>query len=211
MPLSVFLWGTDLIDTKTHPEPWKTVDDLWLDARCYGQFGAIWERAEDNIALIMMRESAGKLPDDADVRNVVMLPSRSRTPKSWLTAVFPDPSFARDELGLGSRYNYWDTQRTLLDSNRKREAAYERMLDRLEAARVAALGPEYSPRRRAEPNPRQDDNRPRSWVPMNPNEHGRSALVTEEIKGADGKVREVTVDVRLREIVRRHRSRTVVQ
>lgn len=124
------------MNTKTIPEPDKTASDLWFDYRCHSQYPAIWDRAEENVALIMQRELNGTLPNDDDARMAASFVARSGSPSYWMQFVDMPSWFSRDHLGgRGSMDNYWKTQHRFPEENRKRERAYLDRIAQLEKAR----------------------------------------------------------------------------
>lgn len=132
----------NVLDTKTRPEPHKTADDLWFDMRCHSQYGSLWDRVEDGIALAMSREIHSSLPNDDDVRSAARQLQFIHKPRIDSVTIGNQPGgapswFKRDHLGMGGGENYWRTQDTFPIANRKRDDAYLRMLKNLEKARQA--------------------------------------------------------------------------
>lgn len=123
----------DVLNTKTVPEPEKTVDDLWLDARVFGQYGSLMERMRYGLPL----EVEPQLPDnDANALDYFLfhIPVRPRPDQ------FSVPGwFRRSSLGQGEGDNYWDNQIKLEHRNAKANKELERKKQELERARKARV------------------------------------------------------------------------
>lgn len=133
----------NVLDTKTKPCPGYTADELWFWTRVYSQYGSLWERVEDEIAMAMEQEIKSMLPDDDDVKSAVRALQSQRRPRIdsvELSGKNRAPSwFVRDHLGRGANANYWRTQDMFLTENAKRQAEYQRTLARLELARKKSV------------------------------------------------------------------------
>lgn len=113
----------------------EEVQRLWLEMRETMQYPLLWDRVEENVALVKMRENKGALPTQDDLMAVLMPTSRGGSPAYWMQQVDVPAWFRRDELGMGTSVNYFDTQRTLKQTNARRAAQHRRQLERLETAR----------------------------------------------------------------------------
>jgi len=111
-----------------------TIDALWLEFRSSAQYAKTWDRAEECVALIKRKEMSGTLPTQDDLAGP---PSTSigGSPAYWMQQVDVPKWFVRDELGIGTSVNIYDTMRNLKSGNDKRRRHYDAMLKRLEAAR----------------------------------------------------------------------------
>lgn len=111
-----------------------TIDALWLEFRTAAQHRPIWDRAEECVALVRRKEMSGTLPTQDDLAGALS-PFNGRSPAYWMQQVDPPKWFIRDELGIGSRVNIYDTMRTLAKENKRRRRYYDEMLQRLAKAR----------------------------------------------------------------------------
>lgn len=114
--------------------------DLWEEFRVAAQFAKLWERAEEAVALIRRRELNGSLPTQDDVTSLPRFSSQGGSPAHWMQSCGLKSEsvpqwFIRDELGIGSAVNVFDTARTLKQTNARRRRRYEETLARLEKAR----------------------------------------------------------------------------
>lgn len=126
---------TSILDTKTYPEPDKTADDLWFDYRVGTQYGSLWERAEESIALTMEKAINSPLPKHDDVRGALQAIRAGESLRPRIDDFNVTAKFKRDELGQGAQENYWRTQGAFLSGNKQRDKAYKRMLANLAKAR----------------------------------------------------------------------------
>lgn len=111
-----------------------TIDALWLEFRTAAQYRPIWDRAEECVALIKRKEMSGSLPTQDDLAGPLS-PSTGGSPTYWMQQVYVPKWFIKDELGVGSAVNVYDTARGLEKSNKKRRRDYDAMLLRLASAR----------------------------------------------------------------------------
>jgi hypothetical protein len=108
---------------------------LWDEYRTAAQFAPMWDRAVENVELIRRKELAGNLPSQDDLAGLSPVYNRGGSPAHWMTQVDVPAWFIRDELGIGSSVNVYDTARTLDKTNKKRRRDYADMLRRLADAR----------------------------------------------------------------------------
>jgi hypothetical protein len=104
------------------------------------QFPLFWDRVEENVALVMRRENKGTLPTQEDLAAVMMPLNRGGSAAHWMQMCGlsgePLPMwFVRDELGIGTDVNYFDTQATLPQTNARRAKQHREQLARLADAR----------------------------------------------------------------------------
>jgi hypothetical protein len=122
-----------LTDTKTRPEPSKTVEDLWFELRVASLYGNLWERQENEIALHWGRAGVSVPEDVSSLLGELKASAPRRRP--GINDFYPDPGFRTDELGYGSGENYWRTQHTFPAQNVKRDKQYQQEIDKLKKAR----------------------------------------------------------------------------
>lgn len=128
-----------VLDTRTKPYPDKTADELWFDLRVYSQYGSMWERCEDSVALSMERAINTPLPANDDVRSALRL-IQGGVARPRIDHFDVPAWFKYDHLGTpASGDNYWRTQETFPVANQQRDKAYAKMLKNLEKARQAAI------------------------------------------------------------------------
>jgi hypothetical protein len=128
------------INTRTVPEPHKTVKDLWLDLRVATAYSGIWERTEDAIAQTMERQINSPSPRNDDVRDAIGRIRASSMPRRpSIEDLDPDPGFRTEELGEGSKTSYWETQKAFPEENRQRMRQHALELAKLEKARRARI------------------------------------------------------------------------
>jgi hypothetical protein len=118
----------------------EVVAALFLEMRESMQYPLMWDRVEENIALVLRRENKGTLPTQEDIAAVMMPINRGGSAAHWMqmcgVAGERLPQwFLRDELGVGTGVNFFDTQRTLKQTNAKRAERHKRQLARLADAR----------------------------------------------------------------------------
>lgn len=113
----------------------EVVQALWLEMRETMQYPRLWERVEENIALVMKRENKGTLPTQDDIMAVLMPAARGGSAAHWMQQVDIPAWFKRDELGLGTSVNYFNTQATLKQTNARRAVQHQKQLERLANAR----------------------------------------------------------------------------
>lgn len=112
-----------------------TIDALWLEYRVAAQFAKTWDRAEECVALIKRKEMSGTLPTQDDLAGLSGS-AMGGSPAYWMQQVAPAPKwFVRDELGIGTGVNVFETARGLAKSNKRRRREYADMLQRLADAR----------------------------------------------------------------------------
>lgn len=111
------------------------IDALFEEFKVAAQFAKTWDRAEENVALIRRKEMSGTLPTQDDLAGLAPTSSRGGSPAFWMQQVNPPEWFVRDELGIGSRVNIFDTMANLKRTNARRAKTYTEMLNRLAEAR----------------------------------------------------------------------------
>lgn len=113
------------------------IDALFLEFKVAAQFAKTWDRAEENVALIRRKEMQGSLPTQDDLAGLTTTISRGGSPAYWMSQVYDTPPrwFVRDECGVGTADNVFDTIATLKETNLRRSRKYAEMLRRLEQAR----------------------------------------------------------------------------
>lgn len=111
------------------------VKSYWEEFRTSAQFAPVWDRAVENVELIRRKEMGGQLPTQDDITGLVPSVSRGGSPAHWMQQVDIPSWFIRDELGIGSSVNIFDTQSNLERTNAKRARQYKDTLARLAKAR----------------------------------------------------------------------------
>ena len=111
------------------------IDALFEEFKVAAQFAKTWDRAEENVALIRRKELSGTLPTQDDLAGLAPTSSRGGSPAYWMQQVGTPSWFIRDELGIGSSINVFDTAANLKKTNQRRARSYADMLQRLADAR----------------------------------------------------------------------------
>lgn len=111
------------------------IDALFEEFKVAAQFAKTWDRAEENVALIRRKEMSGTLPTQDDLAGLAPTSSRGGSPAFWMQQVTTPAWFVRDELGIGTRTNVFDTAANLKTTNAKRARTYADTLRRLAEAR----------------------------------------------------------------------------
>lgn len=112
-----------------------SVKDLWLEYRVAQQYSKLWDRAEENVALIRRKELSDSLPTQDDIRGLASTSSTGGSPAYWMSQVDPPRWFKRDELGIGTGCDVYQTLATLATSNHVRQRQYTKRLAELAKAR----------------------------------------------------------------------------
>lgn len=108
---------------------------LWDEYRVAAQFAPTWDRAVENVELIRRKELSGTIPNQDDVNGLAPVYNRGGSPAHWMQmcglANESVPRWFRDELGLGSGVNVFDTTANLAKTNAKRARAFEDQIKKL--------------------------------------------------------------------------------
>lgn len=111
------------------------VKTLWLEYRTAAAFMPMWDRAVENVELIRRKELSGSLPSQDDLAGLAPVYNRGGSAAHWMQQIDIPSWFIRDELGIGSAVNVFDTTANLATTNAKRAKTYADTLKRLADAR----------------------------------------------------------------------------
>lgn len=134
-PLSGLPVGDSGLSPKDQRDIALSVHDLWLEYRVSMQYAKTWERVEEAVDLVRRKEAQGSLPTAEDAFGLTPVSTRGGSPRYWMQQVDVPAWFKRQELGIGTDTNYFDTQAGLTESNARRRQRYQRQLERLAGAR----------------------------------------------------------------------------
>lgn len=109
----------------------EAIKALWLEFRVSASYVPTWDRAVENVELIRRKELRGDLPTQDDLAGLAPAISRGGSAVYWMQQVDPMAWFIRDELGLGSGVNVFNTMATLTEDNTRRRKSYADRLERL--------------------------------------------------------------------------------
>lgn len=109
----------------------EAIKALWLEFRVAASYVPTWDRAVENVELIRRKELRGDLPTQDDLAGLAPAISRGGSAVYWMQQVDPMAWFLRDELGLGSGVNVFNTLATLTEDNTRRRKSYVDRLERL--------------------------------------------------------------------------------
>lgn len=109
----------------------EAVKALWLEFRVAASYVPTWDRAVENVELIRRKELRGDLPTQDDLAGLAPAISRGGSAAYWMQQVDPMAWFVRDELGIGSGVNVFNTLSTLTEDNTRRRKSYADRLERL--------------------------------------------------------------------------------
>ena len=109
----------------------EAIKALWLEFRVAASYAPTWDRAVENVELIRRKELRGDLPTQDDLAGLAPAISRGGSAAYWMQQVDPMGWFIRDELGIGSGVNVFDTMATLAKDNERRRKSYADRLERL--------------------------------------------------------------------------------
>lgn len=108
---------------------------LWDEYRVAAQFAPTWDRAVENVELIRRKELSGTIPNQDDVNGLAPVYSRGGSPAHWMQMCGLEgesvPRWFRDELGLGSSVNVFDTTANLEKTNARRARAFAEQIKKL--------------------------------------------------------------------------------